>query len=177
MKKIFVVGTSGSGKSTLAAHLATKLNLKHIELDALLWLPNWEKRSPDELKRLLELEIAEAKNGYVVDGNFQNKEIQLDAGSVLIFLDYSRLKVFQRILRRSIKRVVTKEKLWAGNQEELNFLLSLNPELNPVLWAWKTHYKRRSAYSALADSLGNDILVYRIRSKSDLQKLIQSLNN
>ncbi len=41
MRRIVVIGTSGSGKTTLARELAGRLNVPHIELDALHWKPNW----------------------------------------------------------------------------------------------------------------------------------------
>lgn len=44
--KINVVGTSGAGKSTLARRLSEALSLPYIEMDALLWLPDWQER-PD----------------------------------------------------------------------------------------------------------------------------------
>ena len=46
MKNYFVVGTSGSGKSIAAKEIAKLLSLKHVEIDDLLWLPNWTKRDP-----------------------------------------------------------------------------------------------------------------------------------
>ena len=36
MKNYFVVGTSGSGKTTAARTIAQKLQVQHVEIDALL---------------------------------------------------------------------------------------------------------------------------------------------
>ena len=41
MQRISIRGTTGSGKSTLAKALAKKLDLQHIEIDALHHLPGW----------------------------------------------------------------------------------------------------------------------------------------
>lgn len=175
MKRIFVVGTSGSGKSTLAKELAKNLNYKHIELDSLMWLENWTKREANELKRLVQKQTN--TESIVVDGNFLNYELKLYKGDVLIFLDYPRLLVFKRVLSRSIKRVITREKLWADNQEQARFLLSMNPELNPVLWAWKTHYRRRNIYQEFIAKLPKDFAVYRITNSQELAELKKKFSN
>ncbi|MFT4924902.1 MAG: adenylate kinase family enzyme [Phenylobacterium sp.] len=39
MRKILIFGNSGSGKSTLAKVLASSLQLAHLDLDPLAWLP------------------------------------------------------------------------------------------------------------------------------------------
>jgi len=116
MNNIFVVGTSGSGKSTLAKFIADELAIPHIEMDAVLWLPNWQKREPNEFKDIIDKEMA-ANPRVVIDGNFLGKNIEPVAGDTLVLLDLPRLRVFSRILRRSLRRVIFREKLWSGNQE------------------------------------------------------------
>ena len=41
---VYIVGLAGSGKTSLARHLAQRYGLRHIEIDALHWQPNWQKR-------------------------------------------------------------------------------------------------------------------------------------
>jgi adenylate kinase family enzyme len=144
---IFVVGTSGSGKSTAAKQLALKLGRKHVEIDSILWLPNWTKRSDSELTELLQMELASGP--IVMDGNFATKGIRPKPGDVLVFLDYPRWLVMTRLIRRSLARVVLRKTLWSGNQEEFRFLISRDPELNPILHAFKTHSRRHQNYTSL----------------------------
>jgi adenylate kinase family enzyme len=40
--RIVVIGNSGGGKSTLARRLADRHDLPYVEIDALLWQPDWE---------------------------------------------------------------------------------------------------------------------------------------
>ena len=169
MENIFVVGTSGSGKSTLGKYLANKLNYRYLELDALFWLPNWTKRDSAELKSLIEAEQSKP-GGLVLDGNTLSKGAVISEGDVLIFLDYSRALIVSRVLRRTIKRVLFRTELWSGNREEGKFLFSRDPDVNPVLWAFKTHYRRQAEYLQLIETL-EGVRVHHIQTKRDLRKL------
>lgn len=80
MKNYFVVGTSGSGKSTAAIQIAESLGLKHVEIDSLMWLPNWTKRKPSKLRTLLQNELD--KGPVVMDGNFASKGISPSPGDI-----------------------------------------------------------------------------------------------
>jgi len=172
MKNYFVVGTSGSGKTTAARAIAQKLQVKHVEIDALLWLPNWTQRNKDELATLLLQEIAQGP--VVVDGNFASKGIKPAQGDVLIFLDYPRWLIISRLIRRSLSRVIFRKELWSGNREEFSFLISTDPELNPILFAYKTHSERHSSYTKLLNestSTQNHI----VKNPRQLRKLLRAL--
>ena len=43
-KRIAIIGATGSGKTTLARQLSRVLGIYHIELDAIMWLPGWQKQ-------------------------------------------------------------------------------------------------------------------------------------
>jgi len=146
---IFVVGTSGSGKSTASKKISTALGHKHVEIDALLWLPNWTQRDSSELCTLLQAELAQGP--IVVDGNFATKGITPREGDVLIFLDYPRWRIISRLIRRSLARVILRKELWSGNREEFKFLISSDPEINPILYAFKTHSSRHDSYTKLLE--------------------------
>lgn len=68
LRRIVVVGTTGSGKSTLARTLAQRLNVPHVELDALHWEPNWRQAAPPVFRE--RTAHALAGEGWVVDGNY-----------------------------------------------------------------------------------------------------------
>jgi adenylate kinase family enzyme len=50
LRRVAVVGTSCAGKTTFAAALAGKLQVPHIELDALHWRAGWVPASPENLQ-------------------------------------------------------------------------------------------------------------------------------
>ena len=169
---IFVVGTSGSGKSTAAKKISAALGHKHVEIDALLWLPNWTQRAANELSKLLEEELTTGP--IVMDGNFASKGITPRSGDVLIFLDYPRWLVITRLIRRSLARVILRKELWSGNREEFKFLLARDPDTNPIVHAFKTHSSRHESYTLLLEQsmqTSNHI----VKNPKQLDKLLEVL--
>src|SRR6476646_2363612 len=114
--RIVVIGTSGSGKSTLAKKIASTLDISRVELDALHWEPNWVE-APIEIFQQ-RVEQALQSPSWVVDGNYGKvrDSIWLKAQTI-VWLDYPFHVVFGRALFRTIRRAITRETLWAGNQE------------------------------------------------------------
>lgn len=140
--RIAVVGVTGSGKTTLAQQLAGRLNLPHVELDALYWQANWTA-SPTDVFRA---RVAEALNGerWVVDGNYREaRDIVWRRADTLIWLDYPLPLVLWRLLRRTAKRVFRREILWNGNHETLRAHLGRD---SLFLWALKSYPKLRRQY-------------------------------
>src|SRR4051812_41036327 len=68
MKRVAVVGVTGSGKTTLSRHLAARLDLPWMELDALHWGPRWTVADSDVFRA----EVARSVSGcrWVADGNY-----------------------------------------------------------------------------------------------------------
>jgi adenylate kinase family enzyme len=147
--KILVIGTSGSGKTKLAEKLSKQLGSKNIELDALYWKENWTESSIEEFREKIAESIENTK-GYVLHGNY-NKVKDVTWGNVdtVIWLDYSRIVVMWRVLKRTIRRIITQEELWAGNKE--TFKNSFLEKDAIVFWAWKTYKKRKEQYSKMVE--------------------------
>lgn len=166
MRRIWVAGTSGSGKTTLAAEIARTLDVPHVELDALWWGPGWTPRPdfPDTVARAL------AQDAWVACGNHRGT----DAGPLLraradtlVWLDLPRATVMRRVTLRTIRRIVTREPLWAGNRERLRS--QLRPD-GIVRWAWSTHEANRQSYAgASTDPELAHLTVHRIRCDDDLR--------
>ncbi len=157
MQRIRVVGTSGSGKTAMARQLAARLDLPHLELDALQHLPGWRPAPLDEFKQRLEAFVAasESRGGWVIDGNYNDRTPQLfDVADTVVWLDYPRRVVMARILRRTLGRVVLRRHLWNGNRESLRALCNRDPEVNVVLWAWTQHGPYRRRYLASSNAPG-----------------------
>ncbi len=160
-RRIRVVGTSGSGKTTYARELSRVLGLPHRELDEVFWGPGWTHR--DRGLAHAELRELDAGPGWVVDGNWQSARGQLlENADLVVWLDYPRAVVMSRVVRRTARRVLTREELWHGNRERPRFLLRTDPEENIILWAWHSHADNRAHYQERA-AVG-DVPVVRLRS-------------
>lgn len=137
-KRIAVIGTSGSGKTTLSRTLAARLGISHIELDAHYHRKNWTE-TPWEIFRDTVNSSLQAER-WVCDGNYLSRADQLRMADLVIWLDYPFSIVITRILKRTIKRLLTKEELWNGNKETWSMALSKN---SIVLWVLQTYWKRK----------------------------------
>jgi len=117
--RTLVVGTSGSGKTTFAAALAKRLGYPHIELDAFFWKPcppRWESRGAQEFTEGLAPEIA--RECWIADGNHRAaRDLLIARATCVIWLRYPLPLVFARALRRTVRRVATREPSHGGNVE------------------------------------------------------------
>ena len=146
--RIVVVGTTSSGKSTLASRLAEKLQADFIDLDSLHWEPNWVE-APDEIFRE-RVETALKANAWVVAGNYHVvRDTIWPKAQAIIWLDYPFHIVFWRLFTRTIRRVVTKEKLFSGNVENGWIHLKLWSQESLFHWLFKTYWRRKREYPML----------------------------
>jgi adenylate kinase family enzyme len=145
MKRIAVGGTTGSGKTTLGRRLAERMNVPHIELDALYWEPRWTPAALEVFKQ----RVCDAISGesWTSSGNYSSvRDLVWQRADTLILLDYSFPVVASRLLRRTVRRIVTQEELWNGNRESLRTMLSRDSIL---LWLMRTYWRRRREHPAL----------------------------
>lgn len=115
-RRIVVVGTTSSGKTTVAARLSRILGIPHVELDGLMWRPNWEKTPTDTF--LARVRAALDGPAWVVDGNYSAaRTVTWGQADTLVWLDYPLALVFWRLTVRTLRRILTREKLWGCNRE------------------------------------------------------------
>lgn len=143
-----VIGTSGSGKSTLARDLAQALSAPHVELDAIYWTANWTPKAQHAF--IEEVEQATRGENWVVDGNYSAVRPTVWARAThVVWLNFSRAVVFPRVLVRTIRRTVLRERLWHGNRESFGKVFFSTESI--LLWAFTTYSKNRTKYAALRE--------------------------
>lgn len=67
----------------------------------------------------------------------------------MVWLDYGRATVMARVLRRTLRRVLLRQPLWAGNRESLRRTLFTRGSI--LRWSWDTFEKNRRACTRLRD--------------------------
>jgi adenylate kinase family enzyme len=143
-RRIVVVGSTGAGKTTMAAALSERLDIAHVELDALHWETGWTAASTPEFRARVSLALA--GDAWVVDGNYQSvRDLVWPRAEAMVWLDYDLPVILWRLTRRTAHRLRTDHELWNGNREQLRMVLSRE---SLFLWALKTHGKRRKEYPA-----------------------------
>lgn len=147
--RIAIVGSSGSGKSTLARKVSARLSIPHVEFDAVHHLAGWQTnpRFLDELEEQL------SKPSWVCDGNYGSADrISRGSADVIVVLDLPRWRVMTQLVRRTLRRVLTRQQLWNGNKESFGNLWRWDPERNVIRWSWVKFEARRDQFLAASKS-------------------------
>ena len=181
MRRVAVVGSSGAGKSRLAGSLAERIGAPVIELDELMHGPGWTPAPTPEFRAMVIAAIAEAdgaSGGWVAPGNHRNvSDITQRRADTIVWIDLPRRVSMWRLLRRSLRRAITREELWGGNRESLRNLISRDPDRNILLWAWRHHPLYQEVYEGYATGdFWSHATVHRLRSRSEVGGLLASVS-
>ena len=141
-RRIAIIGAAGSGKTTLARALAARLAVPIIELDALYWEPNWTAAFVMDFRE--RVEEAAAAPAWIADGNYHtSRDIVWARAEVLVWLDYGFWFSLGRLLRRTWRRIFTREELWNGNRENIWNQLRVWSKDSLIHWFFKTYWRRK----------------------------------
>jgi adenylate kinase family enzyme len=171
--RVVVIGTSGAGKSTLGVPLATMLGAEFTELDRFQHGPNWAQATPEEFREKA-LSAAQAPR-WVFDGNYIDR-IAADLwprAELIVWLNPPLPVILQRLLRRSLTRIILRSELWQGNREGWGAVFGRNSVL-----AWAARSNRRHVkelpgrLAALADQ---GVQVVRLRSGAEARVWLQTM--
>ena len=159
LARVVVQGTSGSGKSTLSAALADTLGVAYLELDGLYQQPNWMGLELEEFRAGVSAFVAQPR--WVVDGNYsQVRDILWPLATTIVFIDLPKRVVMTRVVKRTLLRIVKRERLWNDNRESWRNALSRDPMRNIILWTWNTHARYHGQVPREArESVGQDRVV------------------
>lgn len=138
-RRVVCFGASGSGKSTMATALGERLGLPVTHLDDLCWDPGWvEVPAAEQRRRALPIVRSDE---WVLDA--LRSAIAADAWprvDVIVGLDYPRAVSLARLVRRTWRRIRTREPVCNGNVETLRLALTRD---SVVVWHFRTWRAKR----------------------------------
>jgi hypothetical protein len=175
MKRVVVFGTTGSGKSWLAERLAARTGLRVVELDRLYWGRDWQPAPLELFRHRVHCEIrdlGEEEQGWIVVGIYgQVRDLTWSAADTLVWLDLPLPLVMGRLVRRTFRRIVSREDLWGtGNRE--TFAGTFFSRHSILLWALRTHAKNRARFARDCADLADSKTVIRLRSAADVERFL-----
>jgi adenylate kinase family enzyme len=175
--RISVVGNAGSGKTTIARRLAARLGLPHLELDSVAQQADWSMLDHTEFRRRVGHFITAPR--WVIDGNYTAAgvlDLVWSRAETVVWLDLPRAVVVSRVVRRTLRRLVTREELWNGNRERFQNLVSRDPNRNVVLWAWSNYpHVRRKYERRQSDAAWAHLEIVRLRSRAEVRAWLRSV--
>lgn len=173
--KFAVVGSGCSGKTTISRIIGKQLNIKVIEIDAVLYKPNWVERSQDDLRRIIDAETV--KDSWVIDGNYRKLyDLTAERADVVIWLNFSFLRVFSRALLRTVNRITDKKDIFPGCKETFYKALFTKQSIPwGVLIKWN---KKRNQYRNIFDEKAFGDREYKeFHNQKDLDKYVATLQS
>ena len=111
-------------------------------------------------------------DGWVVDGNYRSRvgDLVLAQADTVVWLDLPKWTVRSRVLRRTLRRVVTRAELWNGNKEPWSNLYSRDPMKNVIVWSWTNHDAYRAQFEKEMAETGHlPVRWVRLRSAREVR--------
>ena len=161
-----IASASGNGKTTFGRELARRLDVPFVELDGLVHGPNWVETPDEELRAQVEPIVA--SEAWVIDGSYRRKlgDLVLQGADVVVWLDLPIRVWLPRLIRRTVRRVGGRERLWNDNRESLRGVLWGRESL--FAWAFRTHVRRRRQWP---DELA-EYAVVRLRTPAAVEAFL-----
>jgi adenylate kinase family enzyme len=163
-----LASASGNGKTTFGRTLAARLDVPFVELDALVHGPGWVETPDDELRAAVEPILA--ADGWVVDGSYERKlgNAVLRSADTVVWLDLPLRVWLPRLLRRTLRRMSGRERLWNDNRETIRDTLLGRNALFP--YALRSHFRRRRSWPQRLAAYNT----VRLRSTKEVERWLET---
>ncbi|KAJ7922675.1 hypothetical protein B0H13DRAFT_2230435 [Mycena leptocephala] len=159
--RVRIVGNSGE-PPTVGKQLAEVLGVPFIPLDTLFWKPGWKQSTNEELREKVNLALANAPNGWVMDGNYTRRigTIVEDKATDVIWLDPPLALYLPRLIWRTFLRLLRLRAPCSPGCTEMVSEVFFSKE--SIVWWCITHHRpvrdRASAKMALIGiGVGSDV--------------------
>lgn len=164
-----IASASGNGKTTLARQAAARIGVPCVELDALVHGPSWTETSNEALRARLAPVLA--GDGWVIDGTYTRKlgDLVLRSADQVVWLDLPIRTWMPRLIRRTVRRLLSREELWNGNRESVRSAIGGRDSL--FAYTLRTHFARRRTWPVALQPFP----VVRLRCAADVTDWLQAL--
>ncbi|HEX9226275.1 MAG TPA: adenylate kinase [Arthrobacter sp.] len=144
--RVLFYGVTGSGKSSAARAYARATGLPEFSADDDIgWLPGWQQRTVEE-QRDIAAGIA-AQDRWVLDSAYGVwRDVVVPRAELVVGLDYPRWLSLARLVRRSVRRAMTREPVCNGNHETLARLFV---EDSIIRWHFRSFTRKRQVMRGL----------------------------
>jgi adenylate kinase family enzyme len=172
MRRVVILGSVGAGKSVLATSISRRTGLPVVHLDVLFWRHGWTPAPREE--GLRDFAAAVAGDRWILDGNFLAEENgdedpRFERADTVIFLDVSRTRCLWRVLKRVVRdRGRSRSDLPEGCSEGV--------DLSLLGWIWRYPRAERPRVLRILARLDHGVDVRHLRSRSDVQRLLDTLD-
>ncbi len=147
-KRILVYGVCGSGKTTFAKALSDRTGIPWTSVDDMAWLPGWISTT-DEFQTE-QVEKICAGEAWILDTAYGKWiEIPLSRTDLIVALDYPRWVSLQRLLKRTLTRIIDQKPICNGNVETWKTSFSTD---SIILWHFRSWKRKRQRIRAWASS-------------------------
>jgi len=169
-RRVALIGTSGAGKTTLGRELAKRLGGVFVEVDAIQHKANWAKATREEIGTGIRAALS-GHTSWVIDGICEREVGDFVSGQtdMIVWLDLPLGLKLVRLLRRSWRRMRTREVLWNGNTERWRdvFVGRDSVLIHPI----RTHFRQRRRNLARPDTQK----ICRLRTPRDVERWLANL--
>ena len=109
--KIYIIGSPGSGKTTLAKVLSKRYNIKHYELDCIVYddNSNHRKRTKEEIDKLF-FTILKNKSFIIEDVGRNKFKKGRDICDKIYYIKLNKARIYKQMISRWFKQRLGKEK-------------------------------------------------------------------
>jgi adenylate kinase family enzyme len=138
-RRVLIYGVTGSGKSTLAARLSGIIGVTWHSVDDLTWQPGWIEVPTDQQRILIHAICEESE--WILDTAYGKwLDVPLRRAELIVALDYPRWFSLQRLVRRTLARLIDRQLICNGNRETLRQIVS--PD-SIIVWHFKSFGRKR----------------------------------
>ena len=169
-RRVMVYGVTGAGKTTAAARISEATGIPWVSVDDLTWEPGWVAVPPEEQRRRV-TEIC-SRDAWLLDTAYGDwLDVPLARVELVVALDYPRWLSLQRLVRRTLARVLDKKTICNGNTETWRQMLGSD---SIIRWHFRSFPRKRDRIAAwTADPEGPRVL--RFTTPRELDRWIAAL--